>query len=161
MKYTNLKRQAQVITELRSPVTPLTPLNRRKYMMTHSDTTGDLFVTIGTVYAEDKVGELRDEVRLAWTPLEDTYILYGEVLIDGPGISGASQVRYDIFRREMPLALRAIRYADCQFFEADLQRDQVPIFIRFKSNLPQYNQVFNLGTMQQYTNFDRKKSHKR
>lgn len=161
MKYTSLKRQSQVITEFRSPATPLTPLNRRKYMMTHSDTTGDLFVTIGTVYAEDKVGELRDEVRLAWMPLEDTYILYGEVLIDGPGISGASQVRYDIFKREMPLALRAIRYADRQFFEADSERDQVPIFIRFKSSLPQYNQIFNLGTMAQYTTFDKRKSHKR
>ena len=94
-------------------------------------------------------------------PLEDTYILYGEVLIDGPGISGASQVRYDIFKREMPLALRAIRYADRQFFEADSERDQVPIFIRFKSSLPQYNQIFNLGTMAQYTTFDKRKSHKR
>lgn len=43
-------------------VTPTEPVTGRKYTQTHSDITGDLFVTIGLQYAYDKINPMRDEV---------------------------------------------------------------------------------------------------
>lgn len=150
------RRQHQVNTEFRPPVTELEPLANRKYTMTHSDDTGELFVTIANKYAEDQFGPFRDEVILEWTSVGSRPILYGEVLIDGEGVSGNPQTREAIFKREMPLALQAIRYADRKFFNADSDRDQIPIIIQFKSSSPIYNHLYALGTMGDYTSFSRR-----
>jgi len=142
----------QVYIEFREPATPLMPLVDRKYTMTHSDETGDLFVTVGTTFAEDKVGEIRDEVRLEWTTMKDSPILYGEVLIDGEGIStNSSEVRNNIFKREMPLALQAIYQADKQLFNAQPELKNTPILIRFNSSLPEYNKLYTFGTIGEYS----------
>ncbi|MBE6023790.1 MAG: hypothetical protein E7231_11275 [Cellulosilyticum sp.] len=141
----------QVFIEFRAPATALEPLADRKYTMTHSDETGDLFVTIGTEYAEDQINSLRDEVRLEWTVLKDMPLLYGEVLIDGQGIgSGSAQTRDAIFKREMPLALQAIYHADQQFFFANPELRDTPVFIHFTSTQPLYNKLYNFGTIGEY-----------
>ncbi len=145
----------QVFIEFREPVTALMPLADRKYTMTHSDETGDLFVVIGTDYAEDKVGPLRDEVRLEWTVIKDMPILYGEVLIDGDGISiGSAQVRDSIFKREMPLALQAIYHADQQLFGANPEFKETPVFVHFTSTQANYNKLYNFGTIGEYDLLD-------
>lgn len=149
----------QVFIEFREPANALSPLADRKYTMTHSDDTGDLFVTIGTEYAEDKVTTLRDEVRLEWTVIKDTPILYGEVLIDGDGIStGNTQVRDTIFKREMPLALQAIYHADQQFFASHPELRETPVFIHFTSTQPSYNKLYNFGTISEYDQLDPNRS---
>lgn len=151
----NMNYRRQVFIEFREPATALTPLADRKYMMTHSDDTGDLFVVIGTEYAEDKVGELRDEVRLEWTVIKDTPILYGEVLIDGDGISPANaQLRDTIFKREMPLALQAIYHADQQFFATYPELQDTPVFVQFSSTQHVYNRLYSFGTIGEYDTLD-------
>lgn len=143
--------RGQVFIEFREPVTALEPLSDRKYMMTHSDETADLFVTIWTQYAEDKVGPLRDEVRLEWTILKDMPVLYGEVLIDGEGISpDNAELRDNIFKREMPLALQAIYHADQQLFTTNPELKNTPVFIRFLSTQANYNKLYNFGTIGEY-----------
>lgn len=145
----------QVFIEFREPTTALSPIADRKYTMTHSDETGDLFVTIGTEFAEDKVSSLRDEVRLEWTVIKDTPVLYGEVLIDGDGISiGSSEVRDTIFKREMPLALQAIYHADGRFFNAHPELKETPVFIHFTSSQANYNKLYNFGTIGEYDVID-------
>ena len=145
----------QVFIEFREPATALEPLADRKYVMTHSDETGDLFVNIGIEYIEDKVNALRDEVRLEWTVIKDTPILYGEVLIDGDGISvGNAQIRDTIFKREMPLALQAIYHADQQFFAIHPELKEAPVFIHFSSSQPIYNKLYNFGTIGEYDFLD-------
>lgn len=141
----------QVFIEFRDPVTPLMPLRDRKYTMTHSDETGDLFVTVGTMFAEDKVGPTRDEVRLEWSTLKDMPILYGEVLIDGEGISlDKAEVRNNIFKREMPLALQAIYHADEQLFNANPELKNTPVLIHFISSQASYNKLYRFGTIGEY-----------
>lgn len=141
----------QVFIEFRELVTPLMPLRDRKYTMTHSDETGDLFVTVATMFAEDKVGPTRDEVRLEWSTIKDMPILYGEVLIDGEGISpDKSEVRDNIFKREMPLALQAIYHADEQLFNANPELKNTPVLIHFISSQASYNKLYSFGTIGEY-----------
>ena len=144
------KRAKQIYVEYRDNVTPTSPLEKRTYTMTHSDETGDLFVTIGLNYALDKVNPTRDEVYLMWQKIGDKNLLYGEVLIDGEGLQGNSQIRYDIFKREMPLALHAIYTADQPLFENSPELKDTPILINFKSSEPNFNKLYSYGSIGNY-----------
>lgn len=50
--------------EHRDNITPTSPIKPKKYTLTHSDMTGELFLTIAKNYAVDKITMLRDEVLL-------------------------------------------------------------------------------------------------
>ena len=140
----------KVSTEYLPGVTKTSPVNGRKYTMTHSDTTADLFVAIGLHYAENKINDTRDEVRLEWRIHSQKPILYGNVLVDGEGVEGNASIRNAIFIKEMPTALQAIRYADQSLFEKYPYLDQVPIYIQFNSTKPRFNKLRYFGTMQMY-----------
>ena len=140
----------KVFTEFRDGVSKYEPILGRKYTLTHSDTTGDLFVTIGLNYARDKFGEFRDEVILEWKDEDGNKILYGKVLIDGDGIFGSEKIRNRIFMTEMPLALQAIRYGETEFFRINEELDDSVVLIHFKSNDPYYDKVCNFGNMNMY-----------
>ena len=124
---------SKVHAELRDRVSPISPILDRKYTVTHSDETADLFVTIGRHYADDKIGPTR-----------------GEVLIAGDEITGNAKMRSEIFEREMPIALQAIRYADWRLFQAKPDLDELPILIWFRSSEPEYNKLYDFGTMSEY-----------
>ncbi|MBR3771373.1 MAG: hypothetical protein IKL07_03810 [Clostridium sp.] len=141
---------ARVFTEMRDYITPFQPVMGRKYTMTHSDETGDLYVTIGMQYAEDKVEPMRDEVRMEFEDTENGLVLVGEVLIDGDGVEGKSEFRNEIFAREMGIALQAIRYADQELFSSNPELDQIPVLIWFRSADPAYNKLYEYGTMSEY-----------
>lgn len=140
----------KIFTEYRQEVTPTAPSRGRKYTMTHSDTTGDLFVTIGLTYAEDKIGPMRDEVKLAWETLGNRPILYGEVVVDGKDVPGNAKIRNNIFLKEMPTALTAIRYGDRQFFEKYPELDNVPVLIQFISRNPNFHRLRSFGKIGDY-----------
>lgn len=141
---------SKVITEMRDYVTPHEPIMGRRYTMTHSDETADLYVTIGKGYAEDQVEEIRDEVRMQFEDTENGLILMGEVLIDGDGVEGRKEIRNDIFAREMDIALQAIRYADQKLFQCMPELDEIPVLIWFRSMDPEYNKLYDYGTMSEY-----------
>ena len=141
---------SKVHAELRDRVSPISPILDRKYTVTHSDETADLFVTIGRHYANDKIGPTRDEVLLAYESTETGMMLLGEVLIAGDEITGNAKMRSEIFAREMPIALQAIRYADRRLFQTKPDLDELPIFIWFRSSEPEYNKLFDFGTMSEY-----------
>lgn len=145
-----LKRNRQVFVEYRDNVTATSPLKNRTYTMTHSDETGDLFVTIGLKNAEDKTNELQDQVYLKWIPFDGKDLLLGEVLIDGEGIKGNPETRNEIFRREMPLALQAIYVADKPFFEAHPELKDTPVLIHFVSSDSKYNKLYCYGPIDSY-----------
>ena len=48
--------------EFRQGVTPTEPIMPRRYTLTHSDVTAELFLTVGPEYAYDKITQMRDEV---------------------------------------------------------------------------------------------------
>jgi hypothetical protein len=132
-----------------SGVTATEPIIGRKYTLTHSDLTADLFLTIGLEYAYDEINEMRDEVLAEWqtfegNPLLQVYVYVGQF---GPVMTG---IRDMIFRRELPLALEAIRYGDSELFMEHPQLDKAPIWIYFDSPNPEYNKFEYWGTPADY-----------
>lgn len=140
----------KVFVEYRQEVTETEPIIPRKYTLTHSDETGDLFLTIGNRYAYDKITEMRDEVLGEWKLINDNYIYYAYVHVDDQFNYMNSYIRNMIFIRELPLALETIRYGDRKFFDAHPCLDEAPIYIYFHSYYPAFNRVEYWGTFGDY-----------
>ena len=63
--------------EYRNGVTATEPIIPRHYTLTHSDLTGELFLTIGTQFAWDKVNpDMRDEVLGEWKTNGNLLVLH-------------------------------------------------------------------------------------
>lgn len=122
----------------------------RAYTMTHSDETADLFVTIGSVYDSEKITEKRDEVLGEWVKEDGEYKVKVYVHVDGQNGEKETAIRNEIFRREMPLALSAIRYADKEFFKENSTLDKAPITVYFNSIYEKYNKKEDWGVFEQY-----------
>ena len=134
-----------------SGVTPKKPIIPRKYTLTHSDLTAELFLTVGRQIACGTLGPIRDEVVAKWRRFQNGYALYGLVQVDDmAGKKSISAVRYKIFQQEMPLALEAIRFGDRKFFEAHPTLGDAPIKIAFASRYPEYNDIQYWGTPNDY-----------
>lgn len=125
----------------------------RRYTLTHSDRTGDLFLTVGPDYDDKQIKGwytrlLRDEV-LAEFIMEET----------GPALHVYCQVsrglgtrgfREAIFRRELPLVLEAIRYGDGNFFDQSPQFDDSDVMIHFCAKKPENDCIENWGPIMKY-----------
>lgn len=136
--------------EFRTCVTETEPVIGRKYTLTHSDITADLFLTIGLQFAYDQINAMRDEVLAEWRANNGFPFLYVYVYVNGQFDPAVSAVRNAIFRRELPLALEAIRYGDRKFFIAHPDLDNAPIWIHFDSTNPEYNRFEYWGTPKDY-----------
>ena len=125
------------------------PIIGRKYTLTHSDITADLFLTIGPEYAYDEINEMRDEVLAEWQTDEGNPLLYVYIYV-GPFGPAITAIRDAVFRRELPLALEAIRYGDSGFFTEYPALDNAPIWIYFDSPDQDYNKFEYWGTPEDY-----------
>lgn len=123
----------------------------RRYTLTHSDDTEQLFLTVGKDYDYNKIINVNDEVLAEWEKDGDNYIL--KIYIEVDGGSGLTQTieRDRIFRKELPLAVKAIVYGDSSFLDKHEFLKNSSIVINFKSKLPEYNKVENWGTIKDYT----------
>ena len=122
------------------PATNITPIMGRKYTLTHSDTTGTLFLDIGithNLYAIDQ--ELRDEVLGKLELIEEKlYILYLYVFI-GDYDFNTSLKRYNIFKSHLSMSIEAIVYGDSYIFDIYPDLINSPIYVKFDSIYPQFN----------------------
>ncbi|RHW40102.1 hypothetical protein D1B33_04455 [Lysinibacillus yapensis] len=134
-----------------SPANPNEPIQGRKYTLTHSDQTGQLFLDIGPNYNYEAINpQMRDEVIAEWQKNE-SYRLIGKVYVDGNENSvDAAGKRYEIFKRELGTALQAILFGDRSFFSNYPELLDAPILIYFESRFPNFNQLFYYGTPKQY-----------
>ncbi|OIK11928.1 hypothetical protein BIV60_17235 [Bacillus sp. MUM 116] len=135
-----------------SGVTATEPVIPRCYTLTHSDITGDLFLTIGSRYAWENINPNRDEVLGVWHQNGSSLHFYVYLYIDqGEYNINVSAKRNEIFRRELLLALTAIRYGDRFFFNAYPNLDQATIIINFMSAYPQFSRQENWGTFHHFS----------
>lgn len=139
----------KLYVEFRPGVTTTEPILGRKYTLTHSDITAELFLTIGLQFAYDKITSMRDEVLAEWRISNSGLFLYVYVYVGnfGPAMNA---IRNAIFRRELPLALEAIVYGDNEFFVVHPQLNYDPIWIYFDSTDPTYRQFEYWGTPMDY-----------
>ncbi len=137
----------KLFVQYRNGVTTTQPVIPRRYTLTHSDETGDLFLTIGNEYAWDKVNtKMRDEVLGEWIVNGGCLYFYVYVYIDqGEYSQNAATKRNEVFRRELPLALTAIRYGDRLLFNKYAYLDCATIIVNFISTYPQFARQENWG----------------
>jgi len=138
--------------QYRNGVTVLQPVIPRRCTLSHSDDTGDLFLTIGSEYAWDKVNpQMRDEVLAEWCMYGSHLYFYVYLYIDqGECDQQSSAKRAETFRRELPLALSAIRYGDQLLFNRYPYLDHAMIIIHFISAYPQFARQENWGDFQRF-----------
>lgn len=142
----------RLTVEYRDGVTATDPILPRRYTLTHSDFSGELFLTIGTEFAWDKVNlEMRDEVLGEWSSDGEFlyYNVYLFVSLEEHDINTAIR-RNEVFRRELPLALTAIRYGDRFLFNQYPNLNHAFIIVNFISTFPQLARQENWGTFSNY-----------
>ena len=136
------------------PTTPFFPADGRKYTLTHSDETGNLFLAVGTEFDMPALGEKHDEVLGEWKSYNGQYFLGVSVYISGSEYDyDQANTRYRIFRQELPLALTAIIYGDQEFYHFFPWLVDCPIYVHFLSNYADFNHMECYGTSRNYQGF--------
>jgi len=93
---------------------------------------------------------MRDEVLAEWLEEENNYSLNVYCHVSGGWVIGTAGWRYKIFRRELPLVLKAICKGDNDFFAANPDLENAPIFVHFKSKNKEYNKIERWGKIKDY-----------
>ena len=132
----------------------------RRYTLTHSDITGDLFLSIGNDYDTKQISKLytrlmRDEVLAELLNNGEGFIYRVFCHVSGGFIIGTAKWRYAIFQSELPLALEAIRYGDRALFEYNPELENAVVYIHMQSNDKRFNKVENWGSMSRSTPLSR------
>ena len=122
--------------EFMEGVTPEEPLTPRAYTLTHSDSTGDLFLSIAQQYNIRQISGwytrlMRDEVLAQWELEDELPSLQVYCHVSGGLIFGTAGWRESIFRRHMPMVLEAFRYGDRRLFDAHPALDNATIWVHF------------------------------
>ena len=135
--------------------TPTAPVTPRFYTLTHSDSTGDLFLSIGPSYDTKQISGLytrlmRDEVLAELKKDPEELSLNVQCHISGGIILGRAKWRYNIFCSELSLALEAIRFGDKAFFDHDPKLDKTPVLVHFQSADKRYNKTEKWGSLEDY-----------
>ncbi|KAB2336363.1 hypothetical protein F7731_11675 [Cytobacillus depressus] len=143
---------SKLYTKFLPPTNQWFPVNGRKYTLTHSDTSGDLFLTIGNRFNLAAINlKTRDEVLAEWFRKDKQFIFIGKVYVSGGEFDEpSSRKRFLIFQKEAKLALTAIFYGDRSVFSYYPQLLDSSVFIQFESIYPQFKQVLYYGNPRQY-----------
>lgn len=143
----------KLTVEYRDGVSATGPVISRSHTLTHSDFTGELFLTIGTQFAWDKINtEMRDEVLGVWKTQGNSlnYNVYLYLDKENHDLSAATK-RNEVFRRELPLALTTIRYGDRFLFDLYPSLDYALIIVNFMSIYPSLFKQEVWGTFSNYS----------
>jgi hypothetical protein len=127
----------------------------RRYTLTHSDLTGDLFLTVSPEYNLSQIKGLytrfmRDEVLGEWQRVGKNRQLMIHCHVSGGFVFGWASMRYAIFRRELPLVLEAVVYAEQGLLEKDPELGEAQIRVRFHSSSARYDKIEAWGRLTDY-----------
>jgi hypothetical protein len=131
------------------------PLIPRRYTLTHSDATGDLFLAIGADYDEGAISGLytrlmRDEVLAQWQESDRGPSLHLYCHVSGGLAFGPAGWRYRIFQHELPLVLEAMRFGDASLYDAHPALDDSPIWVHFRARQRRYQRTERWGSPADY-----------
>jgi hypothetical protein len=131
------------------------PGKPRRYTLTHSDLTGDLFLSIGSDYDRKAISGLytrlmRDEVLAEWVQVQDVPELHVYCHVSGGLVFGSPRFRYEIFRFHMTQVLQAFRLGDRNLFESFTDLDQAPVRVHFRASQARYHRVEDWGRIGDY-----------
>ena len=141
----------KITTTFIYPATPYEPVNNRKYTLTHSDNTGELFLDIGTKYNFSAINnEIRDEVLGKLVLASDNTFKIFFYLYVGDGDFETASNRYNIFKSHMNHALQSIIFGDIALFDEYPQLLNTPIYVKFDSLYPIFNNYEHYGYVSDY-----------
>ena len=131
------------------------PIDGRCYTLTHSDFSGDLFLSVGLEFDTKAFSGfytrlMRDEVLAEWLKQDGNYSLHVYCHVSGGIIVGTAGWRDSIFRHELPLVLRSICNGDRGIFETELSLKDSAIFVHFKSSNKKFDKVEQWGKPKDY-----------
>lgn len=134
------------------PEGPTTP---RRYTLTHSDTSGHLYLTLGPDYDQRQISGwytrlMRDEVLAEWLAGKKSPSLHVYCHVSGGLVFGTPGWRDAIFRRELPLVLEAFRFGDRRLFESEPALGEAPIYVHFSATQVRYNRTEGWGVPDDY-----------
>jgi hypothetical protein len=123
--------------------------------LTHSDRTGDLFLTVGPHINDKQIRGwwtrfLRDEVVAEWKTMGNAISLHVHCHVSGGVAVGPAAWRDSILRKELPLVLEALRFGDRMLFDAHPELENVSIVVHFHSSDPRYDRVEEAGMPADY-----------
>jgi len=127
----------------------------RKYTLTHSDSTGDLFLKIDCQYDKKQISSLytrfmRDEVLAEWIDTGTNKELHVYLHVSGGIIFGWPGMRDKIFQYHLPMVLKAVIYGDSELFNQYPYLVSSPIITHFQSNRSKYNKIKQYGIIKDY-----------
>ena len=133
------------------------PIAGRCYTLTHSDFSGDLFLSVGLDFDKKAISGLytrlmRDEILAEWLKEEDNFSLHVYCHVSGGIILGTAGWRYSIFKRELPLVLSCIYNGDKDLFAEHQNLKDSVIFVYFKSKNKKYDKVEKWGKPSDFIN---------
>lgn len=126
----------------------------RCYTLTHSDFTGDLFLTIGettdqTVLKNLYTRLMRDEVFADWENNEQPQLNI-HCHVSGGIVLGPAKWRLSIFKQHLPLVLKAICYGDQVFIRNNPSTRSAPIMVYFHARQSKFNSIESYGFVNDY-----------
>lgn len=126
----------------------------RRYTLTHSDRTGDRFLTIGRDYDLRQISGaytrfMRDEVLAEWL---DDHVprLHIYLHVSGGVVFGNAGLRLRIFRSCLRSVLQALRYGDDALFTAEPALDQGTAVVHYSSTKDRFNFQEETGPLTDY-----------
>jgi hypothetical protein len=127
----------------------------RRYTLTHSDATGDLFLTIGSDYDRDQISGvytrlMRDEVLGEWREEAGVWVLHVYCHVSGGIVFGSAAWRAGIFRQHMPQVLQAFRTGDEPLFAQAPHLDRASVLVHFESHRARHRQTEAWGLIADY-----------
>jgi hypothetical protein len=130
-------------------ITADAPLTPRAYTLTHSDSTGEMYLTIGPKHDKRQISGwytrlMRDEVLAEWQSREKPE-LHVHCHVNGGLVIGSAGWRDSIFRRHLPLVLETFRYGDRALFEAFPELNLAPIRVHFHATQERYDRIEDWG----------------
>lgn len=129
----------------------------RRYTLTHSDRTGDLFLTVARDHDRDQISGwytrlMRDEVLGEWLENTDgSPALHIHLHVSGGLVFGSARLRDGIFRHHLPLALSALIHGDRAFIAAQERLLDAPLIVHFHARQNKWNRMENWGRVGKYS----------
>jgi magnesium dechelatase len=145
---------AKLHVKFKNDTSPSGPVIPRAYTLTHSDATGDLFLTIGSAIDRRQISGwytrlMRDEVWAEWRSEADP-VLHVHCHVSGGLVLGGAGWRDAIFHYHLPMVLEAFRYGDAALVAHHPQLAQAPLSVHFHAWQKRLNKSEIWGVFDDY-----------
>ena len=134
---------------------PEGPQFPRRYTLTHSDASGELFLAIGADYDRRAISGwytrlMRDEVLAEWQDGDPQPLLHVYCHVNGGIALGTASWRDQTLHHHMPLVLQALRLGDEVYFISHPNFDAARVTVHFQAKQKRYHREEDWGVVRDY-----------